>query len=79
MCRQCEQDPYLAGCVVLFVLTWTLHTEDRVVQVERSPAKGYTGVCVRHHRGRVTIKTKRDTFQLDEDDVLAFIPKEEMA
>jgi hypothetical protein len=83
MCKNCEYDPYLAGCVVIFPITKTLPVEDpaaldfpKVVGfIEQT--KGYTGRCVRHHNGYVTIRTKKNSFSMKADQVLAYIPKGE--
>jgi hypothetical protein len=82
MCKNCEYDPYLAGCTVIFELTKDLPVEDPsaidgfekpVGWIERT--KGYTGVCVQHHNGWVTIRTKRNSFRMKDDKVIAFIPR----
>jgi hypothetical protein len=66
-----ELSIYLTGRTVIFELpplrapTTTINEQGH----ER------TGVCVRHRNGWTTIRTKRDTYSVREEKVLAYVPR----
>lgn len=87
MCKDCNNDPYLAGLVIWFEIPkgrrWRYRTTElgedgieRKVTIEDDRSVAFPGRCVGHHKGRVRARTKKDLFYLGEADVLAYQPRE---
>lgn len=77
MCKDCHNDPYLAGKVVVFseglrheaVLDDDLRR--RWVAIEDRP-KGWIARCVGHHKGWVTVRLGGTKKRMREENVVAY-------
>lgn len=76
MCKNCQYNPYFAGRTLVFTLPERVNAEEGPVEIDGERSTGYFGVCVRHHKGRIVVRTKREEYPLDEDQILAYSLKE---
>lgn len=82
MCRSCENDPYLAGLLVLFqprrqAIPVTELGEDGISRtrwLEPDRPRAYPGRCVGHHKGWVRVRSGGALLSMPEDRVIAYEP-----